>query len=90
VNLFLAVLVDEPLHLGRLPSCELYENSYMHRDEITHQVMTRTDFYITGSRDGFVKFWKKNLPGIEFVKVFKAHIGTLSNHFCVLLVEGKV
>ena len=49
------VLEDEPLHMARLPSCELYELSYMHRDEITHHVMTATDFYVTASKDGFVK-----------------------------------
>ena len=47
----------------------------MHRDEITHHAVARTDFYITGSKDGYVKFWKKNLTGIEFVKVYKAHLG---------------
>ena len=61
--------------MGRLPSCELYELSYMHRDEITHHAMTPTDYYITASKDGFVKFWKKNDSGIEFVKVFKTHLG---------------
>jgi peptidylprolyl isomerase domain and WD repeat-containing protein 1 len=70
------VLEDEPLHMARLPSCELYELSYMHRDEITHHVMAATDFYITASKDGFVKFWKKNETGIEFAKVFRAHMGT--------------
>lgn len=50
----------------------------MHRDEITHIAMTRTDFFITGSKDGYVKFWKKNLQGIEFVKVFKAHLGPIT------------
>lgn len=37
-----------------------------------------TDFLITTSIDGFVKFWKKTPVGeggVEFVKEFKAHAG---------------
>lgn len=37
----------------------------------------RTDFIITASQDGHVKFWKKNEEeGIEFVKHFRSHLGT--------------
>ena len=36
---------------------------------------TRTDFVVTGSQDGHVKFWKKQVEGIEFVKHFRAHLG---------------
>ena len=32
-----------------------------------------TDFLITTSVDGVVKFWKKVAIGIEFVKMFRAH-----------------
>ncbi|KAJ1677153.1 Peptidyl-prolyl cis-trans isomerase cyp15, partial [Spiromyces aspiralis] len=32
-----------------------------------------TDFIITCSIDGHVKFWKKTEGNIEFVKHFKAH-----------------
>lgn len=32
-----------------------------------------TDFLITSSIDGVVKFWKKDFGGIEFVKEFRAH-----------------
>lgn len=32
-----------------------------------------TDFLITSSVDGFVKFWKKMAVGVEFVKEFRAH-----------------
>jgi peptidylprolyl isomerase domain and WD repeat-containing protein 1 len=60
--------------LSRLPSSEMYERSYMHRDWVTHVVITRTDFVITASRDGQLKFWKKMPTGIEFVKHFKAHL----------------
>lgn len=37
----------------------------------------RTDFIITASQDGHVKFWKKKEEeGIEFVKHFRSHLGT--------------
>ena len=36
----------------------------------------RTDFIITGSQDGHVKFWKKREDeGVEFVKHFRSHLG---------------
>jgi len=60
--------------LARLPSSEMYERSYMHRDWITHVIITRTDFVVTASRDGQLKFWKKMQSGIEFVKHFRAHL----------------
>jgi peptidylprolyl isomerase domain and WD repeat-containing protein 1 len=53
----------------------MYERSYMHRDVITHTVSTRTDFLVTASADGHVKFWKKKEQGVEFVKHFRAHLG---------------
>lgn len=31
---------------------------------------------ITASADGHVKFWKKQEQGVEFVKHFRAHLGT--------------
>ena len=39
--------------------------------------MHRTDFLITTSVDGHVKFWKKTQKGIEFVKHFRAHLGAV-------------
>ena len=37
---------------------------------------SRTDFLITASQDGHVKFWKKKEDeGIEFVKHFRSHLG---------------
>lgn len=47
----------------------------MHRDTITHIVATKTDFVVTVSIDGHVKFWKKTDQGIEFVKHFRSHLG---------------
>jgi peptidylprolyl isomerase domain and WD repeat-containing protein 1 len=31
----------------------------MHRDVVTHVLVTPTDFIITASQDGHIKFWKK-------------------------------
>eukprot|EP01099_Mayorella_cantabrigiensis_P005333 TRINITY_DN4223_c0_g1_i1.p1 TRINITY_DN4223_c0_g1~~TRINITY_DN4223_c0_g1_i1.p1 ORF type:complete len:663 (+),score=156.82 TRINITY_DN4223_c0_g1_i1:65-1990(+) len=68
----------ESLYLSALPSAELYEKSYMHRDVVTHlAVSNATDFIITGSCDGHIKFWKKQKLGIEFVKHFRAHLGSI-------------
>lgn len=69
------VLEHEALFLENLPLCETYEKSYMHRDVITHVLVTKTEFVITASVDGHVKFWKKMETGIEFVKHFRSHLG---------------
>lgn len=37
--------------------------------------VVRTDFLVTASADGHVKFWKKKEQGVEFVKHFRAHLG---------------
>lgn len=48
----------------------------MHRDQLSFITITpHTDFLITSSIDGMVKFWKKMALGIEFVKEFRAHTG---------------
>lgn len=60
--------------MENLPNSECYEKSYMHRDVITHIVVTKTDFIVTASVDGHVKFWKKMEEGIEFVKHFRSHL----------------
>ena len=31
---------------------------------------------VTASSDGHVKFWKKQEQGVEFVKHYRAHLGT--------------
>ena len=53
----------------------MYERSYMHRDTVTQVVATRSEFFITGSTDGIVKFWKKQPIGVEFVKTYRSHLG---------------
>lgn len=62
-----------------LPNSELYEKSYMHRD-IVNRFATAEDseFVITCSVDGHIKFWRKTFRLIDFVKHFKAHRGAIS------------
>nr|XP_022910949.1 peptidylprolyl isomerase domain and WD repeat-containing protein 1 isoform X1 [Onthophagus taurus]XP_022910950.1 peptidylprolyl isomerase domain and WD repeat-containing protein 1 isoform X2 [Onthophagus taurus] len=69
------ILPHEALYLENLPTAEFYEKSFMHRDIITHCIVTNTDFILTGSCDGHIKFWKKVETGIEFVKHFRGHLG---------------
>lgn len=73
----LLVLLYEHVYLENLPDAECYEKSYMHRDIITHLVVTKTDFVVTASVDGHIKFWKKMEEGIEFVKHFRSHLSML-------------
>lgn len=50
----------------------------------------RSDFILTASQDGHVKFWKKKEDeGIEFVKHFRSHLGMnliCDNFFLTFLV----
>jgi peptidylprolyl isomerase domain and WD repeat-containing protein 1 len=71
------VLDHEKLFLDNLPNSDCYEKSFMHRDVVTHIVVTKTEFVITASVDGHVKFWKKTEQGIEFVKHFRCHLGAI-------------
>ena len=73
------VLHFEAAHLNSLPSAQMYEKSYMHRDTITHvEVAQAAEFVITGSTDGHIKFWKKRQRGVEFAKHFRAHLGPIA------------
>lgn len=68
----------EKLYISALPTSARYSKSLMHKEQLAFVTMTPlTDFLITSSVDGFVKFWKKGGEGIEFVKEFKAHIGEI-------------
>lgn len=50
----------------------------MHRENVGFAYWTPfTDFLITTSIDGMIKFWKKQDVGIEFVKMFKPHNGDI-------------
>ncbi|PVU99273.1 hypothetical protein BB559_000856 [Furculomyces boomerangus] len=69
----LKVSKSNQLYLDRIPSSETYTKSYMHRDTLSFVLVTKSDFLVTTSADGHVKFWKKKDKGIEFVKNYKAH-----------------
>jgi peptidylprolyl isomerase domain and WD repeat-containing protein 1 len=68
----------EKLYIAALPTASRYYKSLMHRDQLSFTTFTpHTDFLITSSVDGVVKFWKKDFGGVEFVKEFKAHDGEI-------------
>ena len=70
----------EKLYISALPSCPRYSKSLMHKDQLAFVIITPfTDFLITTSVDGVVKFWKKGAVGVEFVKEFKAHNGEVQS-----------
>jgi peptidylprolyl isomerase domain and WD repeat-containing protein 1 len=72
-------LEHERLYLANLPTAKLYEHSFMHRDVVSHIVVSKsTEFVVTASVDGHVKFWKKMADNIEFVKHFQAHIAAIT------------
>ncbi|KAL0076192.1 peptidyl-prolyl cis-trans isomerase cyp15 [Phycomyces blakesleeanus] len=70
-------LAHEQLFLSHLPSSDMYETSYMHRDTLNHVEVTKHDFIITTSNDGHLKFWKKTATGIEFVKHYRSHLSSI-------------
>ncbi|KIK38998.1 hypothetical protein CY34DRAFT_808818 [Suillus luteus UH-Slu-Lm8-n1] len=72
------VVPHEKLYLDHLPDAEQYYKSYMHRDFLSFVVVTKTNFIITTSVDGHLKFWKKQDEGIEFVKHFRAHMSPIT------------
>lgn len=68
----------EKQHVAALPSAPRYSKSLMHKEQLAFCTFTpHTDFLITSSVDGYVKFWKKVAGAIEFVKEFKAHNGEI-------------
>ncbi|KAF7959150.1 hypothetical protein EAE96_002666 [Botrytis aclada] len=70
----------EKLYISALPTSARYSKSLMHKEQISFVTMTPlTDFLITSSADGVVKFWKKGGDGIEFVKEFRTHIGEIKS-----------
>ena len=73
------VLEYEHVYLDNIPCGINYERSFMHRDAVTHVLVTPTDFVITASQDGHIKFWKKQEVSIEFVKHFRAHLGVIND-----------
>ncbi|THG01970.1 hypothetical protein TEA_002536 [Camellia sinensis var. sinensis] len=45
----------EQAYLDSLPSANMYEKSYMHRDVVTHVAVSVAEFFITGSADARVR-----------------------------------
>lgn len=67
-------LAFEKVYVNALPASPRYSKSLMHKDQLSFVTVTpHTDFLVTSSVDGVVKFWKKLAVGIEFVKEFRAH-----------------
>uniref|UniRef100_A0A0M3HHW4 WD_REPEATS_REGION domain-containing protein n=1 Tax=Ascaris lumbricoides TaxID=6252 RepID=A0A0M3HHW4_ASCLU len=88
---FIAAVPFEAAYLRAIPRALQYEKSFMHRDTISHVIATQTDFIITASIDGHLKFWKKkHAEGIEFVKHFRCHLHSFAhiaiNHNGTLMV----
>ena len=68
----------EKLYIAALPSSGRYSKSLMHREAVAFATVTPfTNFLITSSVDGVVKFWKKGTVSVEFVKEFRAHEGEI-------------
>ncbi|CAD2094848.1 peptidyl-prolyl cis-trans isomerase, putative [Plasmodium vinckei lentum] len=68
------VRINNDIYLKNIPTNKNYEVSYMHTDVVTHVLVSNKKKYIvTGSCNGVIKFWYKNVGSIEFVKHFKIH-----------------
>lgn len=68
----------EKLYISAFPSSPRYHKSLMHKEQLSFiAVSAYSDFLITTSTDGVVKFWKKVNVGVEFVKEYKAHSGEI-------------
>ena len=53
-------------------------------------MLQATDFLITGSVDGHLKFWKKKPEGVEFVKHFRAHKGAIDGALTHVVILSLV
>lgn len=63
------------IYMDNLVASNKYEKSYMHRDILSMILsIEASNFIITVSEDGILKFWKKLFLGIDFIKQYKAHI----------------
>lgn len=84
-----SVLRHERLYLDALPTASRYHQSFMHRAPVNFVSVTPyTQFIITTSVDGHVKFWKKQEVGIEFVKHYRAHLGVVTT--CSTSADGAM
>jgi peptidylprolyl isomerase domain and WD repeat-containing protein 1 len=58
----------------------MYERSYMHREALSHILVSpKFDFIFTASVDGHLKFWRKAVTGIEFVKTFRVNMAAITS-----------
>lgn len=73
------VMPNEHVFIQNIPSCSAYEKSYDHQETLSHVYVTKSQFLITASNDGIIKFWKKTTNGIEFVKKFKSHASSITD-----------
>ena len=72
------VLEFQHVYLENLPSATMYERSFMHQNTVTHVEFTKTNFLVTASSEGHIKFWKKKIGEIEFIKRYVAHLGPVT------------
>ena len=73
-------LPHEKLYIAALPTSSRYSKSLMHKEQLRFTLFTpHTDFLVTTSIDGVVKFWKKSSDVVDFVKEFKAHHGIIQS-----------
>lgn len=76
-------LAHEKQYIASLPSSTRYFKSLMHKDQLAFCTFTpHTNFLITSSTDGYVKFWKKVSGAVEFVKEYRAHPGEITSVTC--------
>lgn len=65
--------------LENLPCADLYERSYMHKENlIIVLASSKSNYIITVSIDGHVKLWRKIFRLIDFAKHFRAHTGIVT------------
>ncbi|CRG97878.1 peptidyl-prolyl cis-trans isomerase, putative [Plasmodium gallinaceum] len=79
--------INNDIYLKNIPTNMNYEVSYMHTDTVTHVIVSNKKKYIvTGSANGVIKFWYKNVGSIEFVKHFKIHSDEI---ICLFISEDE-
>ncbi|KAL2312428.1 WD repeat containing cyclophilin family peptidyl-prolyl cis-trans isomerase Cyp9 [Schizosaccharomyces pombe] len=63
----------DQVFLHNLPDAPRYTKSYMHNAEIYKCFPTKSNYILSVSYDGYVKFWHKTPNGVEYIKEFHAH-----------------
>ncbi|SBS92996.1 peptidyl-prolyl cis-trans isomerase, putative [Plasmodium ovale curtisi] len=81
------IRINNDIYLMNIPTNKNYEVSYMHTDVVTHVLVSNKKRYIvTGSANGVIKFWYKNVGSVEFVKYFKIHSDEI---ICLFISEDE-